>query len=513
MDEYGKLADGVGAAQPEIPTPEQVGAWVERAFRTGTFKLDGEFGLARRSTERTERALERVHRELPSWIDPHSLEQAGWGVITPGNRQIYLDLLRPLLRRRESQAGRLYREFSRSRRLSAEHFLKEHRETPGTIDPKKVPYYLLIVGSPEEIPFEFQYHLSLSHAVGRVWFPERDSYRKYAEAVCQAEKEGVERPRKVTVFSVEDNPTARAIGEALVPPVRRLIAEGFPDWELEIVRRERAVKSRLASLLGGGETPGLLLVSTHGRNAPDEETRHLAQGALLCERESGNAAKDGPVLFSAADLAEEPADLHGLIGMLFACYSVGTPVLDSFPHTAEGLGPEAALETRPRVISRRPMLASLPVTLLERGALAVLGHIDRGWGTSFFWGFESGDVGTLYSLEDALTQLLRGQRLGHALRPLSRRYSQLASRLAQMLDMNRVGAQPDPGWLGLYWTAVNDARNFVVLGDPAVYLRGRRPSEVTIQLDPHILERIQRLARGRRESAEAWIRTTLERHL
>ncbi len=499
---------------PEVPNPEQIGAWVENAFRTGAFDLATEFGMAERAKKRAESALERPHRELSSLIDPHSLRQAGWGVIVPWNRQIYLDHLRPLLRLRERQAGpKMYHEYKLQRGQSAEAFLRSRHETPGTIDPKKVPYYLLIVGSPREIPFEFQYHLSLSHAVGRVWFPDRDGYLRYARAVCRAETEGVERPRKVTVFSVENDPTTSAIGKTLVPSVQRLIDDGFPDWEIEIVRREEAVKSRLGSLLGGGETPGLLLVSTHGRNALDQHSRDLVDGALLCQPDEDARPEDLPVLFSAADLAAEPEDLHGLIGFFFACHSAGTPVLDNFPHTGEGLGPEAAIKTPPIVIGKEPGLARLPVDLLNRGALAVLGHIDRGWSTSFLWGSKSGDIGTLYSLEDTLSQLLGGQRLGHALRPLNRRYSQLASRLAQMLDRQRIGAQPDLSWLGFYWTTVNDARNFIILGDPAVYLRGRRPEEVTIQLDLRQLERIERIALGRRMTTEEWIRETLGGHL
>lgn len=497
---------------PDIPSPEQVGAWVEQSFQAGTFDLATEFGMAKRAKERAERARERPHRELPSWIDPHSLRQAGWGVVVPWNRQIFLDWLRPLLRRRETQSGPgMYREYKLQRGQSAEAFLRSQLETPGTIDPKKVPYYLLLVGSPREISFEFQYHLSLSRAVGRVWFPDRDGYRKYAEAIRLAEMEGVERPRKVSVFSVENDSTTSAIGKTLVPSVQRLIDDGFPNWEVEVVRRDEAVKSRLGSLLGGGKTPGLLLVSSHGRNTLDESSRDLLQGALLCEPGEGTRPEDLPVLYSAADLVEEPLDLNGLISCFFACNSAGTPVLDSFPHV--GKGPEAALETAPKIHAGEPLIARLPVELLSRGALAVLGHIDRGWSTSFVWSFESGDIGTLYSFEDMLNQLLRGQRLGHAMRPLNRRYSQLASRLAQMLDQQRIGAQQDLTWLGFYWTAVNDARNFIILGDPAVYLRGHRPEEVKIRLDLRQLERIERIALGRRMTAEDWIRTTLESHL
>lgn len=501
----------VDEAQLEAPSPGQVGAWVERVFRRGDLNPAREFGIAKRAQQHARRSRERQHRELPSWIDPHDLSRAGWGVILPPRRKTHLaDRLAPLLKRRKTQAGSRYQEYTYRPGRSAEWFLKDKGETLGTIKPSKVPYYLLIAGSPEEVPFEFQYHLSLSHAVGRVWFPQLSSFRDYAEAVCRAERDGVELPRKVTIFAVENDAVTRAIGEQLVPALKQLIADGFPNWRLETLRGDEAWKSRLSRRLGGGKTPGLLFVSTHGRHAPEESDRDLVQGSLLCEPDPGAPVTDEPVLYGATDLADKPMDLHGLIACFAACYSAGTPKFDNFPHT--GLAREAALETAPRLISKKPFLASLPVTMLERGALAVVGHVDRGWTTSFVWALESGDVGTLYSLEDAVTQLLRGQRLGHALRPLTRRYSQLASRLAQMLDVKRIGGHPDLHQLGFYWTAVNDARNFVILGDPAVYLLGRRPPAVTVQLEPRQLLQIERLA-GDRSTAEAWIRKTIDQHL
>ncbi|NTU85581.1 MAG: hypothetical protein HGA45_40540, partial [Chloroflexales bacterium] len=44
----------------------------------------------------------------------------------------------------------------------------------GNIEPAKVPYYLLLVGSPEEIPYSFQYQLELSQTgVQRLIFPDQ----------------------------------------------------------------------------------------------------------------------------------------------------------------------------------------------------------------------------------------------------------------------------------------------------------------------------------------------------
>jgi hypothetical protein len=86
------------------------------------------------------------------------------------------DALKPLLDLRKSQAGKLkehrYKEFTGpdGYRLkggdgqpeSKQQFLARHRMGPGLADPDVVPYYLLLVGGPEEIPYAFQYQLDVS---------------------------------------------------------------------------------------------------------------------------------------------------------------------------------------------------------------------------------------------------------------------------------------------------------------------------------------------------------------
>jgi hypothetical protein len=70
--------------------------------------------------------------------------------------------------------------------------------------------------------------------------------------------------------------------------------------------------------------------------------------------------------------------------------------------------------------------------------------------------------------DSALTELMRGVPVGHAVEYFSDRYAALTTDLEALKEDARFGATPDPLEMSGLWTARNDARNYVLLGDPAV---------------------------------------------
>src|SRR5215468_2617600 len=117
-------------------------------------------------------------------IDPDDLSASGWALLasedTPGE---VLTALAPLCELRRRQAGQRYRAFvgpDGYRRGDSKRRFLARRGTGSAmpVNPEKMPYYVLLVGGPESIPFSFQYQLDVQYAVGRVAFDTVEDYAR-----------------------------------------------------------------------------------------------------------------------------------------------------------------------------------------------------------------------------------------------------------------------------------------------------------------------------------------------
>ncbi len=456
----------------------------------------------------------RLERDLAAWthartadhlgpkqgVDPLDLSQAGWGVIFAQDADPAVrEALGPLLDHRRTLAAakdeRFYQEFAEDRGLRSgetkRDFLARNGVGAGPADPRRMPYYLLVVGDPASVPFSFQVQLDVQYAVGRLHFDHIDDYARYAHSVVLAETQGPVSAPTAAFWapSHPGDPATELSSRQLVAPLVDELAGPALGWTVRAFAGERATRDRLLGLLGGDDTPAVLFTASHGAGYPcGHERQRGHQGALVCQDWEGPQSH-GPIpedALVAGDHLADDARLLGLIAFQFACYGAGTPSEDHFPARAR----------RKRQIAPSPFVARLPQRLLGHtrgGALAVIAHVDRAWGCSFY-DRRAGAQTEVFS--STLRALLSGHPVGSAMEYFNNVYAERSAELSLALDEIRGGKAPHHRKLAGLWTETNDARDYVVLGDPAVRLNvGEGAGSRRQQTEP-----IQVVREGSRES-------------
>ena len=167
---------------------------------------------------------------------------------------------------------------------------RRHGVATANFEPELVPFYLLLVGPPTLIPFEFQYLLGIEYAVGRLAFDSAAEYASYARSVVAYESASAINNAKEIVYwgtrhpadpatnlSAKDliEPLADGIDHPQAPSLKKPVHEQV-GYARQTLRRRRSDQ---------GQSPG----DAHVRTAPRAPVHRLARA--LAEGGSARPAR------------------------------------------------------------------------------------------------------------------------------------------------------------------------------------------------------------------------------
>ena len=336
------------------------------------------------------------------------------------------------------------------------------------VDPDKVPYYLLIVGSPARISFDFHSTFKLQWLVGRLHFDDIEDYGRYAAAVVAYETPAWKpMPTKNAAVWLTSN-TGDVATMMLSGAISGDFRDGTPPlgarsncgFTLDCFVGPQATKQQLSDLFAGKAphgNPSVIFTGSHGSEFPlpadpsGIELQRQQQGSLITQEWKPNDPISATNNFTATDVPAANS-LPGTMVFLFACYSAGCPALDNYHFNKDG----SSIPVTPA-----PLISLLAQKLLASGALAVIGHVDR----AFPYGFvDVNGTPQVALIRTPLERLMQGWRAGRATDSFTTSWSSIAA----MLEKDPPTVQSVALKTHI---ARDDARNYVVLGDPAVRLR------------------------------------------
>jgi hypothetical protein len=393
-------------------------------------------------------------------------------------------LIEPLRRARQEEQGgappKVYRVPPDMSLLQAMRW-KEQVYRDEAVPDEERPAYLLFLGDLDHVSIQLQQVMASDTFVGRLAFPKDEGFEAYAAKVLQWERGPAREAVARTLFyAAQDGSAATTHGylRLIKPSVtlcRQSQATGsFPAREIADVAE--SMDGSIGSLVerAAAAEGSLLFTLSHGLGPPragwaSAHEQRLLQGALC----------GGPGEQLVAQDVAERSFLPGGMWLYYACFSAGTPSRSAYHHwlyRLKKVGEHGdALAPVLAGLSKQPFVAALPQAALAnpRGPLAVIGHIDLAWTSSY----QDRDG---RSRPSRFTGLLRGLangcRAGLGLYALTRFAAELDVSLAHLLDLEeeaRVARQVgplDPMEQAHLWMVRQDLSGFVLLGDPAVRL-------------------------------------------
>jgi hypothetical protein len=410
--------------------------------------------------------------DLRDWRSPN----VGWGIVAAETKGVTdadlaagndlpapIQALRkergnaPIFRYREGwdQRFRLLRNY-------AEQIDVAIGQSPLGVARECISYYLLICGSPDQVPWELQYVLNAHYAVGRLHLL-GPALENYVNALSSDWKASGADIRKALVWAVNQG------GDDITSLMHDLIAATIYDKLSHDTDLSGGVKfldgvgAATAAALAKGlsnSKPAVVVTTSHGQTYPLDNVATLAY-------QLGSLVDQNYTSVQVSDLLHDwqPA---GAIWYAHACCSAGASAQTTFAGlTEEGSEVDRVLKGVAQVGNK---VAPLPTALLGAASplRAFIGHIEP----TFDWTLRNPDTNQSLtsSLQDALyNELYQPSPVGFAFR---RWYDRLASLFAaydQEILAFGQGSNTRAAMLKDL-LAARDVQSTVLLGDPTATL-------------------------------------------
>jgi hypothetical protein len=467
---------GGGAA--EVPGSVSINAWAGEEA-----SVSGRVGEALRWALQT--ALPKPPKKMlfaekaPDLADWHD-ERVGWGLVLPENADLSRgdkargadapDPIQELLADRANAPVLRYLEGSPNRFTTLMRYTKDGKAfqpdiagSPFGVDKDRIPYYLLIVGSPAEIPWDLQYALNTRFAVGRLDLDEA-SLTNYVAALRAGWANSDATQAGAVIWTTDHG------GGDMSQTMRLYVAE--PLWnKLDddvlpasiLVDKDHggATTPRLLDALAA-KRPGLVTTTSHGVTFPADDSAAMASNLGLLFGEDRTFAQPEDVL------ARWKPD--GAIWYAHACCSAGCRGDTIFDDLVDG---DSSVGKLLRDVAKLGSLtAPLPKALLgaKRPLRAFVGHVEP----TFDWSIRQPDTrqglaaGITTALWDSLF-LKESCPIGHAFRKFYEPIGALATQRVSLTDDLNKGGEVTAQLLQVQLRS-RDIASTVILGDPTVQL-------------------------------------------
>jgi len=426
----------------------------------------------------------RAFRELQPapTIDPADVRAVGWTYLvheSDPNRQAYTDILEPLARHRGMKSPRSPLVLSGVRKGWAKWMIEHYQ----ALDVDERPGYVLLVGGPEHIPFEFQTLFNVAAHVGRVSFDSLEELGAYVEKLLRLENPASEPSTHPEVLFFAPDKGRLVDGSYdvthfsrihMADPLAAMVRGKEPYRAFGVIELmgPDATKEQLSTTLRA-KRPAFLFTASHGMAAAGEslDIQMRINGAIACQR-TGRERAIEDFLFAAADVPRDEVFLEGAIVLQFACFGYGTPARSAFAPWHLGV---------PDVNASADFIAALPKALLAhpRGPIAFIGHVDTAW----LHGFDDPDDPAATDLwhprlgpfRRAVDSILTLRPSGLAMIEMYVRLNQLTLELTSVLEAIQRGeyenTADDRRTLAGDFIGKCDAQNYMLFGDPAARVR------------------------------------------